>query len=307
MGNYSEFDESYIPFVTERDDARTMQTSPSNFSNAINDTPNSHTIEGSPNYTATTIINFPSKKDSTEVSHLKKSASPFSSVVMEVDTLYEWLQEYHSISDYQDFFVNMDIAMKYIHDRGFYITSFALNQIELLNDSIHQVRFKMLEELPSNLNEKKELIRNNIYYAAVLQIGVYAKCLQYFTTEAMQFLKQNFEQFATFLPPEDVPYYRGIVEKGASVYYSSYVGERKRRELEDLDKAVSGMDSNARGNFIPKSNYRAEDLIPDNAKANAVIYARLGHREAAFARALIYPIIIVLLGLAVVLLSYLFY
>ena len=38
MGNYSEFDESYIPFVTERDDARTMQTSPSNFSNAINDT-----------------------------------------------------------------------------------------------------------------------------------------------------------------------------------------------------------------------------------------------------------------------------
>ena len=237
----------------------------------------------------------------------KAKIIPFPKKNIESITLQEWLSKYHLQDELQSFFINMDIAMKYIHDQGYYIKSFALDSIELLNNSIKQVKFDEVEEMPLNFSQQKELVHNNVFLSTVLQIGVYAKCLQYFTTEAMQFLKQNFEQFATFLPPEDVPYYRGIVEKGASVYYSSYVGERKRRELEDLDKAVSGMDSNVRGNFIPKSNYRAEDLIPDNAKANAVIYARLGHREAAFARALIYPIIIVLLGLAVVLLSYLFY
>ena len=110
-------------------------------------------------------------------------------------TLREWLDKYHLPEELQAFFVNMDVAMKYIHEQGYYIESFALDSIEVLNDSIKQIRFDYLQEMPPDFIKQKELVKNNIFLSAVLQIGVYANCLQYFRTETMQFLKENFEQF----------------------------------------------------------------------------------------------------------------
>lgn len=228
-----------------------------------------------------------------------------------VMTLSEWLQKYHMQEDLQNLFVNMDIAMKYIHDQGFYIESFALDRIKLLNDSIRLIRFENLAPFPNDITQQKELVRNNIFLSAVLQIGVYANCIQYFNTDTMQFLKENFNQFSMFLPQEDVPYYRGVIERGASVYYSAFVGERKKRELKELDKQLSGVDGgvSSRGKVLVKSNglaeLSAEDLIPHNEKENGVIYKDLSKKEAAFARALIYPIMILIFGLTILLLSYL--
>ena len=228
-----------------------------------------------------------------------------------VMTLSEWLQKYHMQEDLQNLFVNMDIAMKYIHDQGFYIESFALDRIKLLNDSIRLIRFENLAPFPNDITQQKELVRNNIFLSAVLQIGVYANCIQYFNTDTMQFLKENFNQFSMFLPQEDVPYYKGVIERGASVYYSAFVGERKKRELKELDKQLSGVDGgvNSRGKVLVKSNGlaepSAEDLIPHNEKENGVIYKDLSKKEAAFARALIYPIMILIFGLTILLLSYL--
>lgn len=228
-----------------------------------------------------------------------------------VMTLSEWLQKYHMQEDLQNLFVNMDIAMKYIHDQGFYIESFALDRIKLLNDSIRLIRFENLAPFPNDITQQKELVRNNIFWSAVLQIGVYANCIQYFNTDTMQFLKENFNQFSMFLPQEDVPYYKGVIERGASVYYSAFVGERKKRELKELDKQLSGVDGgvNSRGKVLVKSNglaeLSAEDLIPHNEKENGVIYKDLSKKEAAFARALIYPIMILIFGLTILLLSYL--
>ena len=228
-----------------------------------------------------------------------------------VMTLSEWLQKYHMQEDLQNLFVNMDIAMKYIHDQGFYIESFALDRIKLLNDSIRLIRFEILAPFPNDITQQKELVRNNIFLSAVLQIGVYANCIQYFNTDTMQFLKENFNQFSMFLPQEDVPYYKGVIERGASVYYSAFVGERKKRELKELDKQLSGVDGgvNSSGKVLVKSNglaeLSAEDLIPHNEKENGVIYKDLSKKEAAFARALIYPIMILIFGLTILLLSYL--
>lgn len=228
-----------------------------------------------------------------------------------VMTLSEWLQKYHMQEDLQNLFVNMDIAMKYIHDQGFYIESFALDRIKLLNDSIRLIRFEILAPFPNDITQQKELVRNNIFLSAVLQIGVYANCIQYFNTDTMQFLKENFNQFSMFLPQEDVPYYKGVIERGASVYYSAFVGEKKKRELKELDKQLSGVDGgvSSRGKVLVKSNglaeLSAEDLIPHNEKENGVIYKDLSKKEAAFARALIYPIMILIFGLTILLLSYL--
>lgn len=234
---------------------------------------------------------------------------PFRHKEIDSITLNEWLQSYRTNNQLQNLFVNMDIAMKYIHDQGYYISSFALDRISLLNHSIRQIQFQKLAPLPYDISQQKQVVRDNIFMASVLHIGLYAKCLQHFTMNTIPAIKDNFQQFTIFLPPEDVPYYSGIIEKGASVYYSAYVGERKKRDLQNLEKEVSSGENNSSGKRLVKTNgsaYTAEDFLPQNEEANELIYASLVKKEAAFARALIYPILVFVLGFVILFLSYLF-
>ena len=234
---------------------------------------------------------------------------PFRHKEIDSITLNEWLQSYRTNNQLQNLFVNMDISMKYIHDQGYYISSFALDRISLLNHSIRQIQFQELAPLPYDISQQKQVVRDNIFMASVLHIGLYAKCLQHFTMNTIPAIKDNFQQFTIFLPPEDVPYYSGIIEKGASVYYSAYVGERKKRDLQNLEKEVSSGENNSSGKRLVKTNgsaYTAEDFLPQNEEANELIYASLVKKEAAFARALIYPILVFVLGFVILFLSYLF-
>lgn len=227
---------------------------------------------------------------------------------IETITLQEWLDNFHTQEDLQTLFVNMDIAMKYVHHQGYYINSFALDKIEILNHSLRQVKFDSLEDLPGNFQEDKALIRNNIFYSAVLQIGVYANCLPYFNGEAINFLKHNLDNFSIFLPQEDLSYFKGVIERDASVYYSDYVGERKKRDLANLDREVSE-GGNGHGKSLVKTNgtFQASDLVPNNDKENELIYANLLKKDGAFVRSLIYPILVLTLGLTILLLSYILY
>lgn len=243
-----------------------------------------------------------------DTKELRQSSFLFFQKKADFITLNEWLQGYHTNEQLQDLFVNMDIAMKYIHNQGYYISSFALDRVTLLNHSIRQIKFQNLEPLPYDISQKKNVVRDNIFMSSVLQIGLYAKCLQHFTMNTIPSLKENFREFSIFLPPEDVPYYSGIIEKGASVYYSEYVGERKKRDLQNLEKEVSSNGGESRGKSLVKTNgnYTAEDFLPHNEEANEIIYASLAKKEAAFVRALIYPILVFILGIVVLFLSYLF-
>lgn len=232
---------------------------------------------------------------------------PFKRRQLEAITLNDWLKDYHTNEQLQNLFVNMDIAMKYIHDRGYYISSFALDRIALLNQSVRQIQFQELAPLPYDILQQKKVVRDNIFMASILHLGLYAKCLQHFTMNTIPAIKDNFQQFVIFLPPEDVPYYSGIIEKGASVYYSEYVGERKKRDLQMLEQEVSSTGANGHGKKLVKTNgadYTAADFIPHND--NESIYPDLGSKEAAFARALIYPILVFVLGFVVLFLAYLF-
>ena len=248
-------------------------------------------------------------QDKQELKNLKRSnIIPFPHKELDFVTLNEWLQDYHTNEQLQNLFVNMDIAMKYIHDQGYYISSFALDRVTLLNQSIRQIKFQDLEPLPYDISQQKKIVRDNIFMSAVLQVGLYAKCLQHFTMNTIPSLKENFQDFSIFLPLEDVPYYSGIIEKGASVYYSKYVGERKKRDLQNLEKEVSSRGAESHGKSLVKTNgtnYTAEDFLPHNEEANEIIYASLARKEAAFARALIYPVLVFVLGFVVLFLAYL--
>ena len=119
----------------------------------------------------------------------KENVIPFKKKQVDSITMQEWLTHYHNQEEYQNLFINMDLAMKYIHDQGYYIESFALDTIDILNHSVKQIKFNQLKEMPLDFSSQKDLVRDNIFLSAVLQIGIYAKCLQYFQGEAITYLK----------------------------------------------------------------------------------------------------------------------
>lgn len=221
-------------------------------------------------------------------------------------TFREWLDSSHTQEELRDVFINMDLAMKYIHEQGYYISSITPDTISILNHSIRQIQFRSLAELPDTLREQKEVIHQNIFTFAVFNIGVYADCLPYFTNETIKFLKTNFSFFADFIPNSDVPYYRGIIERGASVYFSDYVAEKKKKDLTAIENDVSSAMSSSKRLVKSNGNYSAEDFLPHNDKENQMIYADLMKNNGAFARAMIYPILILIMGIVAVVISYLF-
>ena len=157
------------------------------------------------------------------------------------NTLSNWLSKEHSQDELRRVFINMDMAMKYIHEKRYCIKSFSPKEIEIINNSLDQIKYNTLLEMPNNMYDQKELIKEDIYSSAFLQIGAYLNnnsmkythqsIDQFLDTLKPQFLKENFDSFSTFLPESDVAYYRGVVQRGVSVYLNEYVNEKSNRDL----------------------------------------------------------------------------
>lgn len=213
-------------------------------------------------------------------------------------TLRDWLINYYDKDNLGILFANMDSAMKYIHNKGYCIRSFNPKDIEILNNSLSQIRFNALMMMPSDLGARKTIVREDVGKSTFLQIGIYARCLNTLTPD---FLKKNFNEFTTFLPEDMVPYYRGVVERDASVYLGDYLKEKRKRDLEALEKEVGGSMGGASGDKrLVKSNAAGALLEYDsmNTKVNDSIYKQLsGISDAAFISFLMVPTIIAILGL----------
>lgn len=210
-----------------------------------------------------------------------------------------WVSKSHpSTDELRNIFINMDLAMKYIHGKGFCIKSFDPKDIKILNNDINEIKYDTVLRMPNDYNDQQELIREDIYSSAFLQIGVYTNCLKYLKPK---FLNENFDQFSTFLPETDISYYRGVVQRGATVYLSEYVVEKKRRDLQSLEREVesSGV-NNSKGRALVKSNghnLTSDQLLNSNVNINSSIYSQLDNRrESAFTNFLFCMMICFIIG-----------
>ena len=59
-------------------------------------------------------------------------------------SLESWIKTRHSEDEMREVFLNMDRAMKYVHDRGYCVKSFHPKEIELINRELNQIRFRTL-------------------------------------------------------------------------------------------------------------------------------------------------------------------
>ncbi len=154
-------------------------------------------------------------------------------------TVKSWFKDKHSEDDVRELFINIDKTMKYAHENGCFIKSFDPDEITILDDSVGNINiiFSTLLRLPENdYRFKSELIKEDIFNSSVLQILLYSK---FPLTTPPDFIRDNFDAFCIFLPQSDIPYYRGVIMRGASVYFIEYDTSRVEREIKALEKATS--------------------------------------------------------------------
>ena len=171
----------------------------------------------------------------------------------EAISLDEWICLHPEEEDKRSVFLNLDRALKYIHEHGYYVESFHPSHIFILNEDDRYVFFKDLA--PLSLSVFEEQIRANLFQSSVLQIGIHSGTLEHIQAD---FLKQNFDEFVQLLPEGDVPYYRGIIQRGSVVYYSDYILAKSNKDLKELAGQIDQEEGSVQS--IPEVN---NDIIND--------------------------------------------
>ncbi len=202
-------------------------------------------------------------------------------------SLSDWVLSHPGEEDLRTTFLNMDRALKYIHDHGYCIQVFHPSAIEVLNNDEDYIQFKYLMELSGDPVTRKKMIKEDIFNSSLIQIGIYSNSLKYLSPE---FLKENFDSFVQFLPPSDVPYYRGVIQRKAGVYFCEYALEKRNRDLEELENELGEMTEESDRQYIRDFN---SGVSITNDKVNDVIYKQInGMKDAAFVNWLLVPTVV---------------
>lgn len=214
-------------------------------------------------------------------------------------TLDKWLLEHKDEEELRSLFLNMDRTLKYIHEHGYCIEVFYPSEIEILNNQLDHIQFNKLLELSSNSTKRRKMIQEDVYHSALIQIGIYSNSLKFLNPD---FIKENFDSFAQFIPNGDVPYYRGVIQRGASVYFCEYALEKRNRDLTELEKQIGEKEGTPLQ--YKKSNDK-QDLTND--EVNDVIYRQInGLSDKAFINILILPTVIILILLISSIIGFIF-
>ena len=210
--------------------------------------------------------------------------------------ILEWMKKIPSDEEKRELLLNLDIALKYLNDRGMMVTSFNPKDIEIVDNDIKQIMFNKVDRMNDSVDF---VIKNNIYEEAKLALSVY---LNYFDGFNDNFLKNNYDEFVFALPPDDTNYYKGIIVRGSSVYLSEFDLEKRKRDLSKLEEEVKG-DSKSNDD-IPNDMFGTMTL--NNDSINNRLYSKI-FKEGAYANTSIVPIGILLLGLIICIVSIVLY
>ena len=221
-------------------------------------------------------------------------------------SLEQWIIDHPTEDDIRTVFLNMDIALRYIHDHGYCIEVFYPSEIDILDNELDHIQFRKLIELSSNPATRQEMIKEDLFNSALMQIGLYfysdglgLSIHQILASMKPEILKENFDAYSQVIPSGDIPYYRGIILRGATVYFSDFALERTNRELQELEKQL-----NEEGETDQKTLY-FEKKKPSNDYINDRIYRQInGLKDAAFISTLVIPTIILIIMIVIMIFAW---
>ncbi len=203
-----------------------------------------------------------------------------------IESVASWIS-YHNVNNNKDLelfkrlFYNMDKEMKKLHMNNYYIKDFNINNILVSGDYIKYTAISLLD------SDKSYFINRNIYYLACFELAIYSECLNYINPDNKEYLKENFNDFAVFIPNDFLAYYKGIFVNGSSVYLSDYMNIKSKREMKDSTSFGnnSNISTNGKNMSYNKSTLAGRLLTDDN--------------KAAFIQVFLFPVIIILLAILI--------
>lgn len=203
----------------------------------------------------------------------------------------EWLKYNSNHDDISKLFYNMSFTMKYIHNNNYYIKSFDMSQINIVDeDVLSPIEYKSIEKIVTDSDQVN--ISNNIHILALMQLGAYSNTLDYFNSK---FAEDNFNEFEIFIPENDIPYLRGAVQRKSPVYYCDFVDARNKREIEKMEKEAGGFNSAVGG--LTKSKSTAIGRAMSDKENERLYKNKFDDSQAAFTTFLILPLTLILLGI----------
>lgn len=212
-------------------------------------------------------------------------------------TLYEFIKTYNSSSEKDvpiigDMLLAMDKKMKMYHDNNYVITNFDINKTIIYETYDENGNLIFDADYPeyAPIGPDTFTPKDNVFYLACLAVGIYNNCLSYINPAHPNFLKENFNLFAENMPTEVVPYYRGIIERGFSVYLNEFIDSKNQQEIAKMQEEAKKM-----------AEEEAEKKKKENQKAaprskNNDIW---GTSDAAFSSIAFFPIVFLLLGIII--------
>lgn len=213
-------------------------------------------------------------------------------------TLNEFINTYNSSSDkdvpiINDMLLAMDKKMKMYHDHNYVITSFDINktyiyQAKDLNDNLI---FDADYSEWAPVGESNYTFKDNVFYLSCLAIGIYNNCLSYINPAEPKFLRENFNLFAENMPSDVVPYYRGIIERGFSVYLNEFVDSKNEQEIAKIQEEAKRMAEEE----AEKKKKESKGSVP-RVKPNSAWGI---NSDAAFSTIAFFPIVFLLLGVII--------
>ena len=211
-------------------------------------------------------------------------------------TLEQFIKKYDSsrekdIPEMKKMFLSLDKKMKLYHNNNYVITSFRVQDIYIYEtmDSNGELKFDTdFKKYISSDDSDVYTPKDNIFYVACLAVGIYNNCLSYINPDNPTFLRNNFSLFAENMPMEVVPYYRGVIERGASVYLSEFVEAREKQEIERMKAEAKEEEEK----LAKKSEIRKDPLT-------SIDNDTWGTRDAAFSSIALFPILIAILGIII--------
>ncbi len=193
-------------------------------------------------------------------------------------TLVDYLSMCSSDNQRQKLFFSMDLSMKKLHDNKQYVKNFSPDSILVHEDNNDfSIYYQSISSDSDSFYRKQ-----NIFYLACFAIGVYSGCLEYINPKKPEFLIDNFSEFAQFVPSGDVPYYKGIIVRGASVYYSDFITAKRNQEISSVQSIQNFNSNNASGGALIKSTL----IGRMNAKED--------YDQSAFINILLFPLIMII-------------
>ncbi|MCI8548198.1 MAG: hypothetical protein HFJ38_04850 [Bacilli bacterium] len=204
-----------------------------------------------------------------------------------MDSLKSWLDDHNinksdDLRELKNIFYNMDLQMRNLHSKNYFITSFSIDSIFI---DMGGVSFRFFGLMDSD--DKEHYINQNIYYLACLEFAIYCDCLNYINPDNREYLKNNFNDFSLFLPDDVSSYYEGVFVKDLYIYLSDFIHAKINRDR-GIDYYNDSNSSNVgKGTSLTKSTL-AGKLMSDN-----------DNKSAAFVRIFLFPFILLFLSILI--------